>query len=66
MLEEEALPGRRQAVTVAQLYSQYPTLRSGPVAGQEIVAAGVHLLRDGQVVRRLGQDPAQTLGTRAP
>lgn len=66
VLDSKALTVKRQAVTVAQLDSQYATLRSGLVAGQEIVTAGVHLLRDGQVVRRLGQDPAQTLGTRAP
>ena len=42
-----------------------PVFASGVRAGQEVVTAGVHLLRDGQTVRRLTHDPAQPVGTQA-
>ena len=52
-------------VNLAKVSSDTAWIASGVRAGQEVVTAGVHLLRDGQTVRRLTHDPAQPVGTQA-
>lgn len=56
---------KRTEVKLAQVSSDTAWIASGAQTGQEVVTAGVHLLRDGQPVRRLTADPAQAVGTQA-
>ncbi len=56
---------KRVEVKLAKVSSDTAWIASGVRAGQEVVTAGVHLLRDGQTVRRLTHDPAQPVGTQA-
>lgn len=65
LLDGKAPQVERVEVKLAKVSSDTAWIASGVRAGQEVVTAGVHLLRDGQTVRRLTHDPAQPVGTQA-
>lgn len=65
LLDGKAPQVRRVEIKLAKVSSDTAWIASGVRAGQEVVTAGVHLLRDGQTVRRLTHDPAQPVGTQA-
>lgn len=65
LLDGKAPQVKRVEVKLAKVSSDTAWIASGVRAGQEVVTAGVHLLRDGQTVRRLTHDPAQPVGTQA-
>ena len=65
LLDGKAPQVKRVEVKLAKVSSDTAWIASGAQTGQEVVTAGVHLLRDGQPVRRLTADPAQAVGTQA-
>ncbi|MCK6438152.1 efflux RND transporter periplasmic adaptor subunit [Rivihabitans pingtungensis] len=65
LLDGKAPQVKRVEIKLAKVSSDTAWIASGVRAGQEVVTAGVHLLRDGQTVRRLTHDPAQPVGTQA-
>ena len=57
VLDGKTLRVKKRAVTLAGIDSQTVTVASGLQAGETVVTAGVHLLRDGMRVRRLDPSP---------
>ena len=57
VLDGKTLRVKKRAVTLAGIDSQTVTVASGVRAGETVVTAGVHLLRDGMRVRRLDPSP---------
>lgn len=65
VLDPATMSLRAQAVEIAGAEGNEVIVVGGLSAQQEIVTAGVHVLRDGEKVRRYGAAPAQPVATAA-